>query len=84
MRPENFNIHELIDSLVGTCMSMQEAINQIDSEMNEEDLTSNDLQTIDENIFQCTCCSWWNEIEEANESEDGNVCNDCKETDEEE
>lgn len=80
MRPEDFDIHKIIDSLQGTCNTIQSAIDDYYPGMDENDLTSSDHDAIDNTIFLCATCGWWCETGEANESEGGeDVCNDCKE-----
>ena len=59
-------IQEKIDELQGTC-------NSIDM----DEWTFEELEVLDEQIFQCDTCSWWFEVGEM--SEDSNVCNDCNE-----
>lgn len=76
MRPADFDIHKLIDALNGTCSTIQE---HLPDDMDELELTNEDHQTIDATIFCCNTCSWWCDIEEANESDDGDVCDDCLE-----
>ncbi len=43
------------------------------------DLSEQDLTDLDNAIFLCEVCGWWCEISESNESDLGNVCNDCHE-----
>lgn len=74
-KPENFNIHTLIEYLQGTCNSLQAGVEQCYEGMDESDLSKEDLEAIDNEIFCCETCNWWYEICEASE-EDG-VCNDC-------
>lgn len=68
-------IQELIEYLQGSCKSMYEAC--ADMEMDEDDLTIEQLQKIDEEIFRCARCGWW--YEQPAEEIDGEwVCEDCK------
>lgn len=46
--------------------------------MQWEDLTTEDHDVIDNNIFLCETCGWWCEISERSENDEEN-CNDCKE-----
>ena len=76
MRPENFDVHEMIDQLTGTCQSMDDVLPE---RMDFEDLTGEDCATIDENIFCCQTCNWWHEIE--SQSEDNpEECVECAES----
>jgi hypothetical protein len=76
MRPKNFNVHDLISNLNGSCNTINE---ELPYGMDEEDLTEEDRAVINETIFECDTCGWWYDIEEMNESEGGeNICSDCK------
>ena len=62
-------IEEVIDRLRGTCM-----------ESFDQDLyTMDELQYLDENIFDCARCGWWCDIDEANSFNGENFCDDCYE-----
>ena len=75
MRPENFDIAELIADLQGTCKSISDFLPE---GMNQDDLTQNDLSEIDQEIFLCDGCGWWCEVSESNDRGGENVCDDCK------
>lgn len=66
---------ELIAYLTGTAHSMTEGLAACGIEMDESEAES---AVVDE-IFLCATCGWWCEIDEANEGDDGDVCNDCAE-----
>ncbi len=78
------DIQGLIESLQGTCMKT------IDEEKvhfgwgKDEELTSEELGEIDNELFECECCGWW--CERSEESDVMNVCKNCydSEYDEEE
>ena len=74
MRPENFNIDKLIEHLEGTCKTLDEGCQAFD--MTEDDLTTKDLEYIDEEIFKCDVCGWWYEIYQCSED---STCSDCYE-----
>ena len=82
------NIQKLIETLQGTCLSMQEGVRMVcGGDVDEEQLTQEQHSEIDQEIFLCETCSWWFEIsDQCSETEncsDGN-CNDfCQEHDEE-
>jgi len=78
MRPVNFDINDLIESLNGTCNSLDSALPE---GMEYDDLTTEDHAEIDANIFCCATCGWWCEIGGANSGDDGDVCGDCVEDD---
>ncbi len=71
-KPLDFEIEEFIEQLRGTCKTIFELLPE---GMGEEDLTKEDLQAIDEEIFRCESCSWW--CDKTDESEDGENCTDC-------
>lgn len=70
---------KLADTLTGTAMTMDQALQMLGMEgvdaMEAEEAVA-DL------VFCCSTCGWWCDVEEENESSDGAVCNDCKESDE--
>lgn len=76
MKPNNFSISELIESLNGTCKTIAEAL---PDDMEEDDLTEADHEDIDNQIFLCEQCNWWCEICERIEEDD--ICEDCKDED---
>ena len=61
-------VNDLINSLRGTCKSIYDL-------HDETDLSLEEFQMIDEEIFNCDCCGWWCEISEMG-NEQG-VCDDC-------
>lgn len=80
MRPDNFDVEQIIESLQGTCSNtLATAIDQHYPGMLEEDLTERDNDIIDNTIFLCDNCGWWCETSEAHESNSGcDICDDCK------
>lgn len=80
-RAANFDVQEVIDSLQGSCQSLQECLESYYPDMDENDLTSDDHEAIDNQIFCCDTCNWWCEIGE--QDVDGN-CQDCSTADEDE
>lgn len=78
MRTPDFDVHELIEALKGTCDSMEQ---HLPDGMVEDDLTFEDLATLDGEIFLCTQCGWWCESSECNDTDNGvdQLCNDCHE-----
>lgn len=80
-RPTDFDVHKIIDTCQGTCSeSLQSALDYWYPEMNEDELTKDDLNTIDNEIFLCEQCGWWCEISECAEDED-EICQECKNED---
>lgn len=71
-RPDDFNVQELIEDLVGTCKTIGDFLPE---GMDENDLTEEDHEAIDERIFNCDTCGWWCERDEEDPNNEGN-CND--------
>lgn len=85
MRPEDFDIQKIIDSLQGTINTIQSALDDHYPGMDEEDMTEADHQALDDQIFLCTTCGWWCEISQSTESADGeHECDECNPEDDEE
>lgn len=81
MRPQDFDVHELIESLQGTCTTIEE---HLPEGMEWEDLTDEDHTQIDLEIFRCEECGWWHEISDMAEDEnDEHFCKDCRPQDDE-
>ncbi len=79
MRPVDFDINSVIESLQGSCQSLDNALPE---GMEYEDLSSEDFDSIDNEIFKCTTCDWWCEIADQFEDENGEmVCSDCSDSD---
>ena len=78
MRPADFDVHELIGALQGTCDTIPD---HLPEGMEEEDLTQEDHNTIDNEIFLCEVCGWWCEISEQVAELDG-TCQDCYDAEE--
>lgn len=66
--------NQIINYLTGTCKSLSEAC--VDLDINEDNLTQDELAHIDENIFECEVCGWWCEV---SEMVNDNICTDCSE-----
>lgn len=79
-KPENFDINRLIEYLQGTCNSLDGALSDLYPNMDHMDLTSEDHDSIDNEIFLCDTCNWWCEIgDSCTETENcgGVNCTDC-------
>ena len=61
-------VNELIASLRGTCKSIYDF-------HDEHDLSLEEFQMIDDEIFNCDVCGWWCEISEMGDEQ--SVCDDC-------
>jgi hypothetical protein len=70
------DIQELIDYLQGGCKTLNEGVSDIsEGVLNESNLTIQQHEIIDSEIFRCESCGWWHEISE--QSEDGENCIEC-------
>lgn len=73
-------LNELVSALQGTCDELNSAINELfGDDYSDDDLTEDDHNFIDNEIFHCDDCGWWYEVVEQSEVEDEKVCNDCNE-----
>jgi len=90
MRTQNFDIQDVIDYLQGTCGNNIDFALGKDGILNEDftpkypdmtinDLTVDDYNAIDNQIFLCENCGWWCGTDEANEHPQGlgDICDDC-------
>lgn len=69
-------LEKIIHDLQGTCQSLSGCLENYDLE--EDDLSPDDLEEIDNNIFLCEECGWWCGLEELDEGHDqGMRCEDC-------
>lgn len=77
---EDNQVDSIIHSLRGTCDTLDGAIQEVcGDDYSENDLTTEQLEKIDQEIFLCSDCRWWCEVSEMSEIEDENVCDDCAE-----
>jgi hypothetical protein len=74
MRIPDFNIEDLIENLRGTCSSLDMSL---PDDMSFNDLSIEEIEKIDSEIFECQECNWWYEIIDMSEEE--HICIDCKE-----
>ena len=80
MRPNDFDPEKIVDTLVNTIETLQNAIQHHYPQMIEDDLTLDDSYFIDEQIFECDVCSYWLEVVQMNQDDDiwECVCKKCK------
>ena len=79
IKPEGFDISEVVNSLQGTCKTLSQVLESL-YEIDEAALTEEDHGYIDNEIFQCNGCEWWYEL---SEQEDEGLCSSCYEYEEE-
>lgn len=81
MRPENFDVNQIIDTCQGTCTeTIQSALDFYYPGMSEDDLTDDDWAEINDCIFHCPECNWWCEISQMSVNTNGlgeDICEDC-------
>lgn len=80
MKITNQQLDDFIQELLGTCKSMDEAKREFfedaDGVDEDDDFTSDQLETICSEISNCETCGWWVEVGEIDENEN---CLDCNE-----
>jgi hypothetical protein len=75
MRNQNFKIEDLINSLRGTCSTIDK---ELPEDMEFEDLTDKEAMKLDLEIFQCAQCGWWYDVSEMSENDDDQYCEGCR------
>lgn len=80
IKPEDFDINDVISDLQGSCKTLVQALEEL-YEIDESVLTEEDIAYINNVIFLCEGCGWWNDL---SEQQDEGLCSDCyeKEVDE--
>ena len=74
------NVEDVISTLTGTKMTIQEALYDLyEDDFKESDLSEDDKKQIDEALFKCEECDIWFERNEES-CEEAGLCNDCYET----
>ena len=68
-------VRELIDLLYGRNCELADACH--DMGFSEEDLTDEELDTINEELFRCTDCGLWTEYRSFNVHDGNAVCDGC-------
>lgn len=69
--------HEIADALRGTCLSLAGVATE--EEMDDTVL----LSELDELVFECTQCGWWDDLSELSDHETW-ICRDCADETEDE
>lgn len=81
MRAENFDYDKIVNICLGTCNEdLESAISYHYPEMDVDDLTLEDHDLIDNEMFLCDACGWWCEASELEEE----FCTDCSNEEDEE
>ena len=73
-------INDLVYHLQGTCISLEEACSDLG--FDREDLTMEELEELDNWLFECDNCGWWYDVGERaslthSEFCDDNICIHC-------
>ena len=71
------NIKGLIESLEGTCLKTIESEKVDFGWKEDEKLTSEEYEEIDNEIFECQVCGWWYDVCE--QGYDRGTCISCEE-----
>lgn len=80
MKSSNFDINKVIESLEGSCDTIDDVIESLYPGMDEDDLTGDDYNAIDNQIFRCPTCGWWFDLsEQSDNEEDTGDCENCYE-----
>ena len=78
MRHKDFDIQVIIDSLGGTCRTIQETIDICYPGMDESEMKYTELLMIDNQIFLCDSCGFWcMGVPDFDSGPDENICEDC-------
>lgn len=80
MKVTDEQVDEIISYLQGTTNTLDGAVGIItgNDELDSMDLTPQQLEHIDNEIFLCETCGWWCEVCEMNGDQ---TCDDCTEED---
>lgn len=68
------DIQKLAETLQGTCMTLEGGIQVILGDDTEQELTPQQHDELDQEVFLCDTCGWWCEAHERSESDE---CVDC-------
>jgi hypothetical protein len=66
----------IAERLQGTCVSIDEILNE-DYGIDFTDLTTAQLEELDDRVLHCDVCGWWDDASEFNEDQICNECADC-------
>lgn len=72
-------LDRIIQDLRGTC----QVLDEVAAYWGAGELSIEDLQYIESEIFLCEGCGWWCELCEQHMTDDGPLCSDCAEGEEE-
>ena len=77
-KPANFNIHRVVEQLIGNCYCLTDAVSSIyGDEFNQDILEEDDMKVIEKHLFRCAACGWW--YEHRDQASNGIECKDCAE-----
>lgn len=70
----------IANHIVGTCMSIEEALVQLELSGRYSNETNLNTELFDSLVFRCSCCEWWCSVDELNsDTNSDQVCDDCYE-----
>ena len=71
LNPEQ--LEKLTQALMGTCMTVEEGLNQID--LNAEEFDAAEVEEQIDQIERCDTCGWWHEPYEMKDNGECESCN---------
>lgn len=74
-------IDDLALHLQGTCKDLNAALVELGLCGDSDAMTTDDCMQLDDKVFQCTDCGWWDEVGEMSANSEG-CCRECTGEDE--
>ena len=68
------SVEVLIEQLMGTCQDFSEV------GVDFYELDKEELECINDNIFNCASCGWWYDTSDMSSEHDEVVCTNCEDT----
>jgi len=69
------DIDKLVHNLRGSSKTLEQGLEV--QGLSLEDMTDQDNDALDEEVFKCDTCSWWCDIMYAVDDDGDRVCTDC-------
>lgn len=69
-------IQELAETLLGTPLSLTDVCRSMGL---PDDLTKEQAEQLDSEVFECACCGWWCSSDEAHDESGELICDQCEE-----
>lgn len=68
---------QIVYDVNGTCESLESHLETANALHLHDHMPF--LNYLDDQIFRCTCCSWWCPVSEMSEQSEEPICTDCEE-----